>query len=189
MDIDLDLQKVSKNLIAGIENTVGLAKQSINKGMIIIEGDIHKTKDSKLVMIHDGDFKRIAGKDINVADLNYDDLPNFQENILIHFAENEYYSNKNNSVHKPDLFEDFLKEFQDKEVYFVIEVKTACENDLKAALKMIKKYNMEDKVCIGITAKNLTSFKKENEFFISYMGIKSLLVIYAAFLLGIRYNF
>lgn len=156
--------------------------------MNLIEGDLYKTKDDKLVMIHDNNLKRLCGNNLQIENLNYDDLPSFQKNILIHFSDDKYYSNDDNINHKPDLFEDFLKEYQNSNIYFCIEVKSKNDKDILQAVNLVKKYKMENQICIGVANKSLNSFKKKNGNFITFMPVFSLLKVYIFFLFGILNN-
>jgi glycerophosphoryl diester phosphodiesterase len=56
------------------ENTVEAFKYAIELGVDVVECDVRRTKDGKLVVIHDDNLKRIAGINVKVSDLTYSEL-------------------------------------------------------------------------------------------------------------------
>jgi glycerophosphoryl diester phosphodiesterase len=49
------------------ENTLGAMAMALDQGADGVELDVRLSGDSQLVVIHDGDLKRVAGADVNVA--------------------------------------------------------------------------------------------------------------------------
>jgi glycerophosphoryl diester phosphodiesterase len=46
------------------ENTLPCIKHAVNLGVDIVEVDVRETKDGELIILHDEDFKRVAGVEI-----------------------------------------------------------------------------------------------------------------------------
>ncbi|MHA1684164.1 MAG: glycerophosphodiester phosphodiesterase [Promethearchaeota archaeon] len=70
------------------ENTTLAIKKAIEIGVDYIEIDVHKTKDSKLVVSHDPNLKRCTGKEGIIKDLDFNqilehDLPRGQKIPLL----------------------------------------------------------------------------------------------------------
>jgi len=58
------------------ENTLKSIKKAMDIGVDIIEVDVRETKDGKIILLHDDNFKRLAGVDIRAKDLAYSDILN-----------------------------------------------------------------------------------------------------------------
>jgi glycerophosphoryl diester phosphodiesterase len=56
------------------ENTVAAARRALESGADAVEGDVHLTKDGKLVVIHDASTQRTAGVDGKVANMTLAEL-------------------------------------------------------------------------------------------------------------------
>ncbi len=54
-----------------MENTLTAIEKALELKVEIIEVDLHKTKDNVLVLFHDDDLKRIAGRDDKISDITY----------------------------------------------------------------------------------------------------------------------
>ncbi|SNZ10560.1 glycerophosphoryl diester phosphodiesterase [Persephonella hydrogeniphila] len=62
------------------ENTVSAIQYGIDSGADIIEVDIRKTRDGKLILLHDKDFKRLTGRALSPSQLDFEFI---RENITI----------------------------------------------------------------------------------------------------------
>jgi glycerophosphoryl diester phosphodiesterase len=62
------------------ENTISAIEYGIQAGVDIVEVDVRRTKDGKLILLHDPDFKRFTGKAIKPSDV---ELSFIKENIRI----------------------------------------------------------------------------------------------------------
>ncbi len=62
------------------ENTIASIKYAMEVGVDIVEVDVRKTKDNVLILLHDPDFKRLAGKEIKPQDVDFSYI---RENISI----------------------------------------------------------------------------------------------------------
>jgi glycerophosphoryl diester phosphodiesterase len=63
------------------ENTLTAIEYGIKSGADIVEVDVRRTKDNKLILLHDPDFKRVSGKDLKPSQLT---LSQIKENISIY---------------------------------------------------------------------------------------------------------
>ncbi len=62
------------------ENTISAIEYGIKSGADIVEVDVRKTKDGKLILLHDKDFKRLTGRALSPSDLDFEFI---KENITI----------------------------------------------------------------------------------------------------------
>ena len=65
------------------ENTLKAFRLAVEMGSRDFEFDVHQTKDGILVVHHDFDLKRTAGKEVKIADLDYSELKKY--NVAAHF--------------------------------------------------------------------------------------------------------
>lgn len=75
-----DIQVVAHRAGAafGPENSAAALKESIKGGADGAEIDVQQTKDGELVVMHDTDFKRIAGVDRKVWDVTYEEASQYE---------------------------------------------------------------------------------------------------------------
>ncbi len=74
-----------------LENTLTAVQKALELGVEIVEVDLHRTKDGVLILFHDDNLKRIAGRDDKISnvtygvlkqvDLNGDYIPTLEEAI------------------------------------------------------------------------------------------------------------
>ncbi len=62
------------------ENTISAIEYGIIIGADIVEVDVRRTKDGKLILLHDKDFKRLTGRTLSPSDLDFEFI---RENITI----------------------------------------------------------------------------------------------------------
>ena len=67
------------------------------------------TKDKQIVVVHDSHLKRICGVDKYKKDLNYKEIPQIQDNFLLHFSKEMKDTTKYEDRRIP-LFEDVCRE-------------------------------------------------------------------------------
>lgn len=77
-------------------------------GADYLELDVHLTKDKKVVISHDHNLKRTTGVDVMIGDLNFDELPSFQNKIEISFAKDAVYNKRPDDADKIPLLEELL---------------------------------------------------------------------------------
>lgn len=125
------------------ENTMLSLKEGINSGAKGLEIDVHKSKDNKLVVIHDEDIERtFMGKGL-VKDFTLEELKAFKNRKKL-FRDNE-------ECHIPTL-EEVLDLVKDNNVILNIELKTdiipyvEIEGDV---VNLINKYGIQDKIILS----------------------------------------
>ncbi len=62
------------------ENTIASLKYALDVGADIVEVDVRKTKDGKIILLHDPDFKRLTGRTISPREVEYSFI---KENLSI----------------------------------------------------------------------------------------------------------
>lgn len=124
------------------ENTILAFEKSLEKDAKAIELDIHKTKDGKIVVIHDEDIERtLEGKGL-IKDYTLEELRKFKcKNIKF----------RDNDLCKIPTLEEVINVIKDKDIFLNIEAKTdvidyKLEQD---TLDIINRYDMKDKVLIS----------------------------------------
>lgn len=124
------------------ENTMLAFKKCLEKGAKAIELDIHKTKDGKIVVMHDEDIERtLKGKGL-IKDYTLEELRKFNcKNIKF----------RDNDLCKIPILEEVINLIEDKDIFLNIEAKTdVIDYKLeKDTLDIINKYNVRDKVLIS----------------------------------------
>ena len=125
------------------ENTILSLKEGINVGAKGLEIDVHKSKDDKLVVIHDEDIERtFLGKGL-VKDYTLEELKSFRNRKKL-FRDNE-------ECYIPTL-EEVLDLVKDKDIVLNIELKTDVihyENIEEDVVNLINKYGIEDKIILS----------------------------------------
>jgi len=112
------------------ENTMGSFQRAIWKGANALEFDVRRTKDGKLVVIHDDSVNRTTNGSGKVCSLTYEQITKLDAG----FGE------------RIPLLEEVLRNFGPK-VFLNIEIKE--DGIEKEILEMIKFYGLEDKVIIS----------------------------------------
>lgn len=127
------------------ENTILSLREGIKSGAKGLEIDVHKSKDNKLVVIHDEDIERtFVGRGL-VKDFTLEELKSFKNRKKL-FRDNE-------ECHIPTLEEvlDLIKDI-DIDILLNIELKTdviqylGIEEDV---INLIKSYGVEDKIIVS----------------------------------------
>lgn len=125
------------------ENTILALKEGIKSGANGLEIDVHKTKDNKLVVIHDEDIERTyLGKGL-VKDFTLDELRKFKNRKKL-FRDNI-------ECHIPTL-EEVLKLIKGKDITLNIELKTdeihydGIESDV---ISLINEYKLNKKIILS----------------------------------------
>lgn len=57
-----------------VENTIPALEAAADAGADVVEMDVLETQDQQLVVMHDGNLNRLAGRDIDVSDANADEI-------------------------------------------------------------------------------------------------------------------
>lgn len=123
------------------ENTLSSFRYGVELGANGIELDLQETKDGKIVIFHDDTIEKKCGGTGKIIDYTYEELYNMD----FGFWKDEKFRGT-----KICLFEDFAREFLEKDLTFAIEIKS--DNIEKQVLDIIYKYKKHDNIYI-------TSFK------------------------------
>ncbi|MGL5416202.1 MAG: glycerophosphodiester phosphodiesterase [Clostridium sp.] len=124
------------------ENTKIAIKEAIKCGATGIEIDVHKTKDSEIVVIHDEDIKRTFYGEGLIKDYTLKELKNFRNR-------REEYDIKEIEIL---TLEEVICLIKDNEIILNIELKTdnihykGIEKDV---IELIKKYKIEKRIILS----------------------------------------
>ena len=125
------------------ENTILSIKEGIKAGAEGVEIDVHKTKDNKLVIIHDEDIERtFKGKGL-VKDFTLAEIKEFN-------CRNKNY--EDDLECKIPTLEEVLEVIKASGVMLNIELKTDeihYENIEKDVIDLVKQYELKDKVILS----------------------------------------
>lgn len=110
-----------------IENTLESFQKAIELGVNAIELDVRKSKDGKLVIIHDDNLKKVFGKDVPVNRAKLKELKQITENKI------------------PTL-EEALKTIDQKVEKFLVELKEIGYE--KNVLEIVKREKLKNRVII-----------------------------------------
>ena len=125
------------------ENTILAFKKAIEYGANYIEFDVRKTKDKKLIVIHDSTLKRTTNGSGLVKDLTHKEILNFRTNV---------------KLSPVPLLTDIFNELKGK-IKFMIELKE--KNLIDDIVKIIKKNGLlGDCIISGKYLTDLLEFKK-----------------------------
>ena len=135
------------------ENTVCALNEAVKAEADCAEIDVQQTKDKKLIVMHDTDFKRISGVNKKVWEADLKEVKTYD-------AGSSFYPD-HRFENYPTL-EEMLKASKGK-IDLMIELKsTGHEKELEAkTVNLIKKYKMEDQ-CI-VASMNYDILKKTKE--------------------------
>ncbi len=139
------------------ENTMSAFVGAKELGADWIELDIQQTKDNNLIVLHDTNFKRTAGVNLNTWDATIEDV------LKLDVGK---FKGKEFTGEKVPLFEDVIKWAKDNNMKLNIELKpTGKEKDFeKNVVDIIKKYNFENDCVITSQVYDvLENIKKASE--------------------------
>ena len=124
------------------ENTLLAFERALTLPIDGIELDVHKSKDGKLVVIHDEDVQRTFKGNGLVKDYTLEELQSFKCRKF------EFI---NNNLCKVPTLEDVLELIKDKEITLNIEAKTdQIHYDLEQdVLDLVDKYDMRNRILIS----------------------------------------
>lgn len=127
------------------ENTMAAFKAAHDLGIRYIELDVHMTRDRRVVVHHDPDLARTAGRAEMICDLGYDELSNADAGYCF-VASDRGYQFRGQGLKVPMLFE-VLSAFPD--TYFVIEIKQTQPSLVETMLEVIDKAGMRRRVLVA----------------------------------------
>lgn len=127
----------------GQENSIASSIDAYNGGATMVENDIYLSSDGVVVVMHDATIDRTTNGSGNVESMPVSVL---QKYVI------------DGEVGKPTqpipTLEDYLKEFKDKDIQIIIEIKSAKEALLQPTVDLLKKYDMVDQA-------NVITFKAD----------------------------
>lgn len=130
----------------GVENTIEAFKARIPHNVYGLECDIRISTDGKFFIMHDDDFKRLAGiNDKHVWEYSSAELDKIS--LVQEYNGKHYYG-------KIAYLEDYLKICKDNNMHAIIEIKYSpnlCDDNIDKIddlFSLIEKYNMLDQVTI-----------------------------------------
>lgn len=92
------------------ENTLQAFIHSHKIGVDVIETDVRITKDGKILVCHDQDFSRLTKTKKKVIETLSSDLPNFKDELPMHFSNKSLYKRLASDTNSYTLLEDvFIK--------------------------------------------------------------------------------
>lgn len=158
----MGILELPENSILGLEG-------AIERGYDMVEIDIQQLKDQEILVVHDPSFKRLAGVNKNVVELDYQEVLTF----------NPLYTHpdiKEDNQHFARL-EEMLIIAKDK-IELMIEVKTNPQDVhfLEDILALIEKHDMFDEVQLASMDKTLLKSIKEIDSEINTTYIATLVV-------------
>eukprot|EP00347_Sterkiella_histriomuscorum_P017021 403350958 len=134
------------------ENTLQAFQHAVNNGVHILETDVRLTKDGELLTFHDADFHRLSGQDNSVNDTHYEQMPQIQDQIPLHFSKNERFHLQQHHQRTFTTLEELFQSIP-KEVVVQIEIKEQNnEQAIRKTLDLINKYQRQSTTIIGVQA-------------------------------------
>lgn len=124
--------------VAAPENTIAAFENAIDHQVDFVEMDLRTTKDSVLVIMHDGTVDRTTNGRGKVSDLSYSEI--MQLKIV-----DKRFSDQTKSYRVPS-FEQVLQTCKNK-INIYLDFKNA---DVQQAYNLVKKYGMERQVIVYI---------------------------------------
>lgn len=119
------------------ENTMSAFKKALELGANGIELDLQKTKDGKIVIFHDDYIDKKSNGNGKIEDYTYAEL------LKLDFG--SWFDSKYKDE-KIVLFEDFAREFFNKDLTFAIEIKSYGIE--KETLEIINKYKVHNNIYV-----------------------------------------
>ncbi|WP_051542136.1 glycerophosphodiester phosphodiesterase [Clostridium lundense] len=132
------------------ENTLSAIKYAINSEVDYAEIDVQETKDGKIILFHDNNFKRVCGHNKKIWEVTYHDLENYDAG--------SYFNSKFRGEKIPTL--DEILRASNGKIKLNIEIKTNGhdKNLVLNSLNMIKNEKFKNN-CI-ITSSNYNVLKQ-----------------------------
>jgi glycerophosphoryl diester phosphodiesterase len=128
------------------ENTMASFRAAAELPIDALELDVHSTRDGKIVVIHDALLDRTTDRTGRVFDQNWSSLKQADAGFLFDPDKNGKFPFRGKGIGIP-LLEDVFKEFP--QMKFIIEIKQILPAIEEPIYRLIKKYQMEDKVIIA----------------------------------------
>lgn len=128
------------------ENTMAAFKAAAELPIDALELDVHSTRDGKIVVIHDANLDRTTDRTGRVFDQNWSSLKTADAGFMFDPDQNASFPFRGKGIGIPQL-EQVFQEFPNTK--FIIEIKQTLPAIEEPIYRLIKKYQLEDKVIIA----------------------------------------
>ncbi|XP_053326546.1 lysophospholipase D GDPD3 isoform X1 [Spea bombifrons] len=123
-----------------IENTLEAFDNAVSNHTDLLELDCQMTKDGQVVVSHDQNLLRQTGRDLNISDLTYDELPPYKKSLEVTFFPGHV---STGSDHRIPLLEEVFRRHPD--IPINIEIKEDNEELIKKVSDLVKRYQRTDR--------------------------------------------
>ena len=127
------MKKIGHRGVKGVklENTTESILEAVKLGFDMAEIDIQMTKDSKIVVFHDYDLKRLFDHNRKISELLYDELTGITDKI--------------------PLLEEVADKIKDTDLELNIEIKELYQKDkiIEELMHILKQYSFKERVLIS----------------------------------------
>lgn len=128
------------------ENTMSAFRAAAEMPIDALELDVHSTRDGKIVVMHDAVLDRTTDRTGRIFDENWSTLKQVDAGFMFDPDQNSTFPFRGKGIGIP-LLEDVFREFP--QMRFIIEIKQILPAIEEPIYRLIKKYQMEDKVIIA----------------------------------------
>ena len=128
------------------ENTMLSFEKASELPIDALELDVHTTRDGRVVVIHDPTLDRTTNRSGRVLDFTYDELRKMDAGYNFNPEGSTNYPFRGQGIEVP-LLEDVFKRFPG--MRFVIEVKQTMPALEEPLYRLIRKYNLEEKIVVA----------------------------------------
>jgi len=150
----------------------------------MFELDVHLSKDKKVVVVHDGNLRRVTGVEGKVSDYNYEDLPPLKNRIAVEFANSLHCEHTGTTPQKFPLLEDVFREFPGTPVN--IDCKDNDDELIEALAAVVEAFGRESSVAWGNEDSEIVEkLRKKNPAVATIFSKKRLLLLYFWFYTGL----
>ncbi len=138
------------------ENTIPAFEAAIDHFADYVELDVQETKDGVVIVMHDSDFRRVAGVNKRVWKVDYDEVKTYDVG--------GWFSEEYAGTTIPTLEEVMIMSKGKLKLNIEIKLKGHEQNLEKSVVELIEKYEMEDEcVVTSFQSKALKNVKSFNE--------------------------